>query len=384
MGDEAEAGAAEDVPERHDGHLEQPLQPGLHRGSCAPCKRTRERLAAGSLVEQRRRGFPRERNGQDRRSHEDARQADGRFRLKFADRPDCTARSLAIGTGRVPLIPPGVATGPDCFHASRYLEVRPRVAGRRVCVIGGGQSGAEVVLNLLQQEGASAPASIVWISRRDGFWTLQEGGLVDQFFTPGYLSAYREMPLEVQARALASQKFASDGLTPATADEIYRHLYRRRHLEGRSDVTLIPGGTSSMSTRPAAATASSRAMPRAAARCSRPTSSCSPPATGRRRRPASTGCPAAWRSRPTGRWRSGRTTASSGTARTTRRSTASTRAGAPTASSTRSSPWPPGAAPSSSTTFASGRSSASPRPSRWSPGVRLPTARRRRPAVRRG
>lgn len=95
----------------------------------------------------------------------------------------------------MPLIPPGVATGPDCFHASRYLEVRPRVAGRRVCVIGGGQSGAEVVLNLLQQEGASAPASIVWISRRDGFWTLQEGGLVDQFFTPGYLSAYREMPL---------------------------------------------------------------------------------------------------------------------------------------------------------------------------------------------
>lgn len=172
---------------------------------------------------------------------EDVHYEDGHFRLRFAGRPDCIARSLAIGTGRAPLIPAGVVTGPDCFHASRYLELRPKTAGRRVAVIGGGQSGAEVILNLLQQEGAAAPASISWVSRRDGFWTLQEGGLVDQFFTPGYLAAYREMPLEVQARALASQKFASDGLTPSTADEIYRHLYRRRHLEGRGDVALYPG-----------------------------------------------------------------------------------------------------------------------------------------------
>ncbi|MBP0616398.1 lysine N(6)-hydroxylase/L-ornithine N(5)-oxygenase family protein [Jiella mangrovi] len=174
-------------------------------------------------------------------SVESVRYEDGYFRLGFDDRPECRARALAIGTGRVPMIPAGVVTGPACFHASRYLEIRPKVAGRRVAVVGGGQSGAEVVLNLLQQDGPSAPASIDWISRRDGFWTLQEGGLVDQFFTPGYLAAYREMPLEVQARALASQKFASDGLTPATADEIYRHLYRRRHLEGRDDVCLHPG-----------------------------------------------------------------------------------------------------------------------------------------------
>ncbi|MBO0662312.1 SidA/IucD/PvdA family monooxygenase [Jiella sp. MQZ9-1] len=166
---------------------------------------------------------------------------DGLFRLRVAGRPDCWARALAIGTGRVPLIPAGVAQGPECFHASRYLEIRPAIAGRRVAVIGGGQSGAEVVLNLLQQEGAAAPASIAWVSRRDGFWTLQEGGLVDQFFTPGYLAAYREMPLEVQARALASQKFASDGLTASTADELYRLLYRRRYLEGRDDVALYPG-----------------------------------------------------------------------------------------------------------------------------------------------
>ncbi|MCP1198312.1 lysine N(6)-hydroxylase/L-ornithine N(5)-oxygenase family protein [Notoacmeibacter sp. MSK16QG-6] len=163
------------------------------------------------------------------------------FRLRFKDRPDCYSRALAIGTGREPLIPANVVTGPDCFHASQYLHMHPDIAGRRVAVIGGGQSGAEIVLHLLQQDDRMSPDSLSWISRRDGFWTLQEGGLVDQFFTPDYLESYRSMTPELQARALSSQKFASDGLTPSTADAIYRLLYQRRHLRNREDVFLYPG-----------------------------------------------------------------------------------------------------------------------------------------------
>ncbi|TDH38433.1 lysine 6-monooxygenase [Pseudohoeflea suaedae] len=166
-----------------------------------------------------------------------------RFRLRFGDRPDATSRALAIGTGRAPVIPDGISTDNACFHAGNYLKMRPETGGKRVAVIGGGQSGAEILLHLMQQEGAQRPAAINWISRRDGFWTLQEGGLVDQFFTPNYLNAYRTLGPEAQSRALASQKFASDGLTSATADEIYRLLYRRQHLEGRRDVDLHPGRT---------------------------------------------------------------------------------------------------------------------------------------------
>ncbi|OXT00645.1 hypothetical protein B7H23_11130 [Notoacmeibacter marinus] len=172
---------------------------------------------------------------------EEADFVDGQFRLRFANRPDCFCRALAVGTGHEPMVPPSVTTGPDCFHASQYLVIKPNIAGRRIAVIGGGQSGAEIVLHLLQQDYDRSPASLSWFSRRDGFWTLQEGGLVDQFFTPDYLAAYRTMAPDLQARALASQKFASDGLTPSTADGIYRLLYQRRHLHGRHDVSLFPG-----------------------------------------------------------------------------------------------------------------------------------------------
>ena len=163
----------------------------------------------------------------------------GRFVLRGQDGQVTHSRAIAVGTGLTPRLPEGAPLGPDCLHVESFLTRPPRIEGRRVVVIGGGQSGAEVMLDLLGRAGR--PASITWISRRDGFWSLQEGGLVDQFFTPGYLGAYRSWGPEGQAASRASLKYASDGLTPATCDALYAALYRRRHVEGAGDVTLRPG-----------------------------------------------------------------------------------------------------------------------------------------------
>ena len=161
-----------------------------------------------------------------------------RFVLRTAQGHETHSRAVAIGTGLSPRVPQGAPLGPDCLHVESYLTRPPRVEGRRVAVIGGGQSGAEVMLDLLGRAGR--PAEITWISRRDGFWSLQEGGLVDQFFTPAYLEAYRGWGAEGQAASRASLKYASDGLTPETCDALYGALYRRRHVEGGRDVVLRP------------------------------------------------------------------------------------------------------------------------------------------------
>lgn len=167
---------------------------------------------------------------------------DGRaFRILFSDGDEASSRALSIGTGQVPNLPAVAPLGTDCLHVGSYLGERPLLAGRRVALIGGGQSGAEVMLDLLSSE--PAPADIVWLSRRVAFWHLQEGGLVDQIFTPAYQSAYRALPDGVRDAALAAQKYSSDGLTQETAQEIYAALYRRRHLEGRQDVSLRPWRT---------------------------------------------------------------------------------------------------------------------------------------------
>lgn len=148
------------------------------------------------------------------------------------------SQAVSVGVGPQPAIPAFARPGPDCLHASGWLERTVPLAGRRVAVIGGGQSGAEIVLDLLNRD--DAPAQINWISRRSGYWTLQDGAFIDQFFAPDYVAAWHHQSAQARRTVLAEQKYASDGITRATADAIYDALYERRRA-GRHDVTLRPG-----------------------------------------------------------------------------------------------------------------------------------------------
>ena len=147
--------------------------------------------------------------------------------------------AISIGTGQAPRIPNGAPLGQNCFHGSEYLHHRDRLKGKRIVVVGGGQTGAEIVLDLM--DGASTSSDLVWLSRRSAFWHLQEGSLVDQIFTPAYREHYRNLQPADQVAAVAEQKYSSDGLTPETADAIYKALYRCNHLEQSTPVSLRPG-----------------------------------------------------------------------------------------------------------------------------------------------
>ncbi|WP_299500742.1 SidA/IucD/PvdA family monooxygenase [uncultured Roseobacter sp.] len=163
------------------------------------------------------------------------------FRLRTDRGETVTARAIAVGTGPVPHVPEGAPLGPACFHGMEYLERMPQIAGRRVAVIGGGQTGAEIMLDLLGK--VDGPAALNWISRRSAFWALQEGGLIDQIYTPAYGKAHQRLPAEVQSRLVEDQKLSSDGLTPSTADALYRLIYQRRYLDCHNGIALRPGQT---------------------------------------------------------------------------------------------------------------------------------------------
>ncbi len=167
--------------------------------------------------------------------------ADDGFLLKKSDGTCVTARALSVGTGPRKHIPAFAPDDPNCFHGIDYLQNMPRASGKRVVVVGGGQTGAEIMLDLLTRE--DAPRQLTWLSRRSAFWHLQEGSLVDQIFTPGYAEAYRALPDQVQADAVAEQKYSSDGLTPETANDVYGALYRHRHLQHGMDISLRPART---------------------------------------------------------------------------------------------------------------------------------------------
>lgn len=156
---------------------------------------------------------------------------DGRDFVLVIDGRKQRARNVAIGVGMKPWVPEW-AKGFDrtsCFHASEAVGRLPDLPSGRVAVIGGGQSGAEVVQHLLSRD--TPPDTLIWLSRRHNIEPLNDTPFSNQVFSPEYVEAYRRLGEDRKAAALASSVLTSDGVSPSTIDAIYRRLYAMRYLE---------------------------------------------------------------------------------------------------------------------------------------------------------
>ncbi|TQV76126.1 lysine N(6)-hydroxylase/L-ornithine N(5)-oxygenase family protein [Denitrobaculum tricleocarpae] len=165
-----------------------------------------------------------------------------RFQVR-RNRDTDAAKNLCIATGHRPNLPDWAPAQLDarCFHASEILHRTPDVTGKRVAIVGGGQTGAEVFLTLAR-EAFGRPASVNWISRRPNFDQLDDSHFADECFTPDYLRLFFRLPEGRKAGIVESQKLKSDGISPSTLREIYHLLYQHRHLsDDDRRLTLSPG-----------------------------------------------------------------------------------------------------------------------------------------------
>jgi lysine N6-hydroxylase len=152
------------------------------------------------------------------------------------------ARSIALGIGLQPFVPSFASAflGQHCFHAVQAVPRLMEGIGDRIVVIGGGQSGAEIMLHLLCDK-ACATKQITWVSRRPNFEPLDATPFTNEFFTPDYVKNFRGLGEERRHVLLAQQKLASDGISASTLRALYRRLYVLRNLEDSIvDVSLMP------------------------------------------------------------------------------------------------------------------------------------------------
>ncbi|WP_190142555.1 lysine N(6)-hydroxylase/L-ornithine N(5)-oxygenase family protein [Streptomyces glebosus] len=166
---------------------------------------------------------------------------DGAFRLRAAGR-EIAARHLVVGTGPVPRVNEAFRPhlGGTVLHASQFLERRPDTADRDVVVVGGGQSGAEIVRHLMTAP--RPPKTLTWVSRRPGFLPLDDSPFTNEFFFPAYARRFHALPADHRMRLLDQQKYASDGIDLPTLQEIYRRRYAAEEIEGRRDwLRFLPG-----------------------------------------------------------------------------------------------------------------------------------------------
>ena len=153
--------------------------------------------------------------------------------------------NLSIGVGHVPKLPSCAKkkiNGRTLIHSSSYLDIRSELIGKTVAVIGGGQSGAEVFLDLINRDVNTSPARCIWVSRRPNFLPLDNSPFTNELFTPEYVKYFQSLSPSRRQEVLASQRMASDGITDSTLNRLYRLLYENRYLHpDRAQSLLAPG-----------------------------------------------------------------------------------------------------------------------------------------------
>jgi lysine N6-hydroxylase len=166
------------------------------------------------------------------------------FELTIAGTEPVLADNVVLGVGSVPSVPeplrdvvadPGVLA----LHSADYLKHRDELlAAESVTVVGSGQSGAEVVLDLLRSR--STVDGLRWLARTPAFAPMEYSKLGLEQFTPDYTAYFHGLPEAVRDRLLPAQWQLYKGIDTETIGAIHDELYRRS-ITGPPGAVLTPG-----------------------------------------------------------------------------------------------------------------------------------------------
>ncbi|QTD97889.1 lysine N(6)-hydroxylase/L-ornithine N(5)-oxygenase family protein [Streptomyces cyanogenus] len=156
------------------------------------------------------------------------------------------ARNIVLGIGTAPYVPDPLrplvdAPGAPVIHAADYLDHRDSIlAAGHVTVVGSGQSGAEVFLDLLRHRPAGRE-KLHWIGRTEAFAPMEYSKLGLEHFTPDYTRYFHALDEPVRDRLTAAQWQLHKGIDAGTLAAIHDELYRRTLDGGWPDAVLTPG-----------------------------------------------------------------------------------------------------------------------------------------------
>ncbi|UAA37371.1 SidA/IucD/PvdA family monooxygenase [Paraneptunicella aestuarii] len=141
------------------------------------------------------------------------------------------SQHLVMGTGIQPYVPKCAESflSATCFHASQLALHKPDLTGKRVAIIGGGQTGADVFQHVFDKS-FGTPEQISWISRRPNIESLDEGCFTDEYFMPDYVNGFYHLDQNHKDREVSRQKLTSDGITTDCLQGIYQRLYHDKYV----------------------------------------------------------------------------------------------------------------------------------------------------------
>lgn len=149
------------------------------------------------------------------------------------------AHNVVLGVGTEPHIPDALAGLPPgrLLHSADYLHRLADIeAAGEVTVVGSGQSGAEVVLDLLRRG-----RSLSWLTRTASFAPLDYSKLVLEMTTPDYVRYFHQLAPERRDELVAAQWQHYKGIDTDTIDALHELLYQRELADTPAPVELRCG-----------------------------------------------------------------------------------------------------------------------------------------------
>jgi lysine N6-hydroxylase len=183
----------------------------------------------------------------------------GVFEVEVPGQEPWLARHLVLGVGTEPVIPPAFAeligTAGPVLHSGEYLtsphsplalaQGTDNAAGLRplrdVTVVGSGQSGAEVFLDLLRRRGTEAGPHLRWITRTAALAPMEYSKLGLEHFTPDYTRYFHGLPEPTRDALVPRQWQLYKAASAETLAAIHEALYERTTAGGTPDVEITPG-----------------------------------------------------------------------------------------------------------------------------------------------
>ena len=147
-----------------------------------------------------------------------------------------TANHVVVGVGTVPTLPDVLAGSDRVLHSADYLHASERVrAARRICVVGSGQSAAEIFYDLL----ANAPEQqeITWVTRSERFFPMEYTKLTLEMTSPDYMDHFHGLDEATRSELVRAERQLYKGISGDLVDAIYDLLYQRS-LDGPPPVRL--------------------------------------------------------------------------------------------------------------------------------------------------
>lgn len=151
------------------------------------------------------------------------------------------AKKLVVGVGMKPRVP-------DCFrpasrgielHSSRYLKNKPELQQKKkITVIGGGQSGAEIFYDLLK-DSEKFGYQLDWVTRAPRFFQMETAKLTLEILCGDYGTYFHALDKPTKQKIIEEQKSVYCGANQSLLDEIYDFLDASRH-SNLPKVQLIP------------------------------------------------------------------------------------------------------------------------------------------------